>query len=88
MTPEIETEIPDGESPARCPHCSQPFTSETLRTLHEGVAHYDALDDDCQEAFAEAYENEHESIRLFRLKALIVLVALYFGFLWTYSLVG
>ena len=87
MITEIETDVPDEESPARCSHCGQPFADETLCTLHEGVAHYDVLDDDHQNAFAVAYEDEQESIRLFRLKALVVLVALYFGFLWTYSLI-
>lgn len=87
MTDDIETDVPD-DPPARCPHCGRPFADERFRTLHEGLAHYDHLDADRQADFADAYEAEQESIRLFRLKALAVLIVLYFGFLWAYSVVG
>lgn len=88
MTPDIETDVPADDSPARCPFCGRPFADETLCTLHQGIAHYDVLDDERRATFAETYEAERESIRLFRLKALAVLVALYFCFLWTYAAVG
>jgi hypothetical protein len=88
MTDAIETTVPDEESPTRCPHCGRPFADETYRTLHEGVAHYDCLDDERRASFADAYETEQAAIRLFRLKALAALVVLYFGFLWAYSVFG
>lgn len=88
MIPEIETHVPNDDSPARCRYCDRPFADDTLRSLHEGVAHYDELDADSRTDFAETYEAEQESIRLFRLKALAVLVVLYFGFLWAYTLLA
>lgn len=83
---DLDASIPDGDSAARCPFCGRPFAEETYRTLHEGLAHFDRLDEDRREAFADAYEAEQREIRLYRLKALAAMVVLYFVFLWAYLL--
>ncbi len=72
----------------RCSYCGEPFPSERLRALHRGLEHYDSLDDDERAAYEDAYHSETEDIRSFRLRALVVLVALYFGFLMTYAVVA
>jgi len=80
-------DVPDDAEPERCPECGRPFVREELVTLHRGQAHGGRLDADEIEAFEDAYEKESERLRLFRLKALIALVILYFGLLMTYALV-
>ena len=81
-----DTTAPD-DAP-RCSHCGEAFPSERLRALHRGLEHYDSLDDDERDAFEDAYRDEGEDLRSFRLRALAVLVALYFGFLMTYAVVA
>ncbi|WP_232701319.1 DUF7410 domain-containing protein [Halobacterium wangiae] len=70
-----------------CPHCGEPFHDERLRDLHRGLEHYDGLDDAERDAFEEAYLAENADLRSFRLRALAVLVMLYFGFLMVYAVV-
>ena len=72
----------------RCSYCGEAFPTERLRALHRGLEHYDSLDDDERDAFEDAYHDESEDLRSFRLRALAVLVALYFGFLMTYAVVA
>jgi hypothetical protein len=80
-------EVPDGETAERCPHCSAPFADvETVR-LHVGLEHPETLDDDSRERFRDTYRTESGLLRSFRLRALAMLVALYFGFLFAYALV-
>jgi len=76
------------EDAPRCSHCGEPFPSERLRALHRGLEHYDRLDDDERAAYEDAYRAEGEDLRSFRLRALAVLVALYFGFLMLYAVVA
>lgn len=78
---------PPDDAP-RCSYCGAAFPTERLRALHRGLEHHDSLDDAEREAFEEAYLDESEDLRSFRLRALAVLVALYFGFLMTYAVVA
>lgn len=80
-------DVPDDTEPERCTECGRPFVREELLTLHRGQAHGETLDAAERDTFEAAYENESEQLRLFRLKALIALVILYFGLLMTYALV-
>jgi hypothetical protein len=82
-----DTRVPPGESPHECRFCGRPFRHETQLVLHRGLDHGDDLTDEEVETFQDAYRDENEEIRLFRLKALALLVLLYFGFLYTYSIV-
>ncbi|WP_244605220.1 DUF7410 domain-containing protein [Halorussus halobius] len=82
-----ETRVPPGESPAACPYCGRPLESDRLLVLHEGLDHWERLDDDRREAFRETYAGETDDLRTFRLKMLGLLVVLYFAFLFVYSYV-
>jgi len=68
----------------RCEDCGRSFYTEDLLVLHRGVRHPDALDASGREAYREVYAAEEREIRSFRLRALAVLVVLYFGFLFLY----
>jgi hypothetical protein len=83
--PTYDTEIPPGESPADCPYCGRPLESEELLVLHEGLDHWERLDDDQRERFRETYKRENDDLRSFRLKSLGLLVLIYFAFLFVYS---
>ncbi|WP_246983427.1 C2H2-type zinc finger protein [Halorientalis marina] len=76
---------PDGDDHVACEYCGAPFADEELLALHRGLDHEGRLTETEREAFESAYGDEAEDIRLFRLKALAVLVALYFFLLMTYS---
>jgi hypothetical protein len=74
-----------GESTHDCPYCGERFGRERYRDLHLGQAHADALSAEEAAAHEAAEEAEREELRLFRLKALAALVAVYFGFLLLYA---
>lgn len=86
--PETELREPRSERdprPIECPYCEQPFADSQLLALHAGLEHGEALTPPEKEAYVEAYEAESEAIRLFRLKAIIALVTIYFLLLFAYS---
>ena len=83
--PTYQTEVPPGESPAECPYCGRPLESEDLLVLHEGLDHWQRIDDDRRERFRETYASESDDLRTFRLKMLGLLVVVYFVFLFVYS---
>ena len=84
-TTTYDTEVPPGESPADCPYCGRPLESEELLVLHEGLDHWECLDDDRRERFREVYRRENDDLRTFRLKSLGLLILVYFAFLFVYS---
>lgn len=84
---ERQFEVPTDATPHRCPHCSRPFVTERQRDLHVGLRHGDLAEEQEQTAAGRAVEVERDDLRRFRLKALGVLVILYFGLLFTYSIV-
>ncbi|QCC46980.1 DNA-binding protein [Halobellus limi] len=67
-----------------CEDCGRRFYTADLLVLHRGVTHPEALDDAERDAYREAYAAEERAIRSFRIRALGILVALYFGFLFLY----
>ena len=75
------------DQPAVCEHCGDRFADERLLALHRGRSHYEALTQSESEAYREARAEEREEVRLFRLKALAALLALYFGFIYVYAFV-
>ncbi|MFB6200847.1 MAG: C2H2-type zinc finger protein [Halorhabdus sp.] len=87
MTPTDDFDVPDDATPVRCPECDSPFAREELLALHRGQAHADRLDETARDAFQDAYDDESDRLRLFRLKALLALIVLYFVLLMTYALV-
>ncbi|MFC7080768.1 DUF7410 domain-containing protein [Halorussus caseinilyticus] len=83
--PTYDTDVPPGESSADCPYCDRPLESEELLVLHEGLDHWERLDEDRREQFRETYQRESDDLRGFRLKMLGLLVVVYFVFLFVYS---
>jgi len=80
-------DVPADATPADCEYCGRQFATESLLALHRGQAHGAELDADQREAYESAHEAEDDDLRRFRLKALAVLVLLYFGLLMIYALV-
>ena len=81
------TDVPKDASPALCPYCDQPFPREDLLILHVGLEHGDTCDQTEHAAFERALDAETEDVRLFQIKAVGMLVVLYFGLLITYAAV-
>lgn len=79
-----ELHVPDGETPARCPHCGRPFRSERLRALHLGESHPAACTDEERAAYDEAREAEDEDLFVYHLKVVAALVGLYAFFVFSY----
>jgi hypothetical protein len=78
----------EGDGPGAtfdCPYCDRRFAREAYRNLHLGQEHEGRLDTSEREAYETAHDAEAEAIRMFRLKALAVLVLVYFGFLVVYA---
>lgn len=85
------TTTPDTDAaptPVECRHCGRPFATDQLRALHVGHSHPGAASDRERAAFEAAYDAESEALRRYRLKALAALLVAYFGFLFTYAVVG
>lgn len=67
-----------------CADCGRAFHTEDLLILHRGVRHPEVLDAAEKEAYREVYREEERAIRSFRIRALGILVVLYFGLLFLY----
>lgn len=80
--------VPEGETPARCPHCGRPFRTDQLRTLHLGVDHPESVTDDQREAYEAAREAEADDLFVYHLKTVAALVALYAFLLLGYMAVA
>jgi hypothetical protein len=86
--PRRQTPPPNApEDPAACERCGARFVDDRLLALHRGRVHTDELRGGEREAYRDAVEAEQEDIRLFRLKAIAALVAVYFGFILVYAFV-
>ena len=87
MTSQIRKTVPRDETPAsECEYCHQPFPTNERLVLHKGVEHHHQLDESEREAFEAALRAEEEDLRSLRLKALTILVCLYFGFVLMYAI--
>ncbi|WP_199268460.1 DNA-binding protein [Halomarina oriensis] len=83
-----ERAVPDDTTnTCRCEYCKTPFPTTDRLALHQGVEHEAQLTADERAAFEDAYDAEQEALGLFRLKALLALVLVYFGFLMVYGFV-
>lgn len=78
----------DTEAEPRCSYCGRRFVDGRVLALHRGREHPDRLSAGERTAYDAAYEAETAELRRFRLKALAVLVFVYFGFLFAYSIFG
>lgn len=82
------SEATAGTDEFACRTCGRTFPTDRLRVLHRGVRHPDDLTAAERESYREAYLAEEEEIRSFRIRALGMLVVLYFGFLIVYALIA
>lgn len=90
-TTNATTDAPEettGTDEFACRTCGRTFPTDRLHVLHRGVRHPDDLTGEERESYREAYLAEEEEIRSFRIRALGMLVVLYFGFLIVYALVA
>lgn len=70
-----------------CQYCGRTVATEELLALHKGHTHDWRLDEAERAAYEAAYRAETETLRVYRLKVIAVLVLLYFGSLFAYALV-
>lgn len=83
----IRTEVPPKQAPATtCDYCGRPFAAQDRLTLHKGLAHYGVISASEKESFKSELADEADELRTFRLKALGMLVILYFGLLLMYAI--
>ena len=78
--------VPSDASVVECPRCGRPFARRRHRDLHVGLDHDPDADE--RAAYEAASEDERADLRRFRIVSLGLLVALYFGFLFLYAIVG
>lgn len=71
-----------------CPYCRRPEPTGQLLVLHVGEEHWEQATERERDRYRTAYEAESEALWRFRLIAVGALVVIYFGFLFTYSIVG
>ncbi|MEE6211379.1 C2H2-type zinc finger protein [Salarchaeum sp. III] len=83
-----ETHVPEDAEASTCPHCGMAFPSETIRDMHVGRSHHDAMSAAERDAYEDAYYADADDLRLFQYKALGALVLVYFFFLITYAAVA
>lgn len=77
-----------GDAPVRCPHCGRAFVTADRQLLHEGLEHPDRLDENRRTAYEARRREERAALRRYKIRALLVLVLVYFGFLFTYAVVA
>ncbi|MDY6817590.1 MAG: DNA-binding protein [Halobacteriales archaeon] len=78
MTADIDTAVPDGETPAAtCPYCDRPFRSERSRDLHLGRSHPDQCSETEWGAYEAADEEERDELFFFHMKVVVALGVLY-----------
>ncbi|MDG5778318.1 C2H2-type zinc finger protein [Haloarculaceae archaeon H-GB2-1] len=76
----------NGTASHRCQYCGRSFAREDYLALHHGLEHDARLSEDERSAVEEARSEEKAELRKFRVKALGVLVVLYFGLLMAYAI--
>jgi hypothetical protein len=82
-----EYTIGKDQSPHVCEYCGRPFSQQEWLDLHRGLEHPNELSEEHISAFQTAYEAEEGELGRFRLRALGVLILLYFCLLMVYALV-
>ena len=86
---QYEWRIPSGDTQvANCDYCEQPFPTDERLVLHKGLQHSTKLDETEWDSYEEARQEEQQTVRLIRLKALVALCLLYFSIPLTYALFG
>ena len=85
--PSINMEVPAEETPTEvCEYCERPFATTDRLVLHKGLEHVRILTEPEKEAFRATRADEEDDLRMLRLKALGMLIILYFGFIVLYAI--
>lgn len=82
-----EYTVGEDQSPHMCEYCDRLFSHEEWLDLHRGLEHPNELSDEHISAFQAAHDAEEAALGSFRLRALGVLILLYFCLLVIYALV-
>lgn len=85
--PVIAYDVPADVDAAVCGECGRPFPDADLLALHRGLDHAGSIEGADRETVERARAAESRRLRLFRLRALVGLVVLYFGLLMVYAVV-
>lgn len=84
-----EWRVPSEETQvAHCEYCEQPFPTEERLVLHKGLAHGNELEESEWDSYEEARQEEQQTLRMIRLKALLALCLLYFSIPIMYAVFG
>lgn len=83
---DLEFDVPDDETPTRCPYCHRPFRSERYATFHVGRRHPDECTLAEREVFDEEREDEEHDLFTFHVKISVLVLVTYFTFTYFYAL--
>lgn len=86
-TPDRVYDVPPDAPAHECPYCEVVLPEQELLELHVGVEHEDDATDAELEAFEDTFERESNQVFIYHLKVIVLVVAIYFIFLFTYSAV-
>lgn len=81
-------DVPEGAEAHDCPYCVAVFPQEELRDLHVGIDHEDVATEDELETFEDRYERESNDVFIYHLKAIALVVVIYFVFLFAYGAIA
>lgn len=84
----MKTDIPAEETSEICSYCGNPFPDGEILSLHKGRTHVEVLSEEERASVREARELEADELHMFQLKALFVLVLLYFALVLTYAILA
>lgn len=82
-----EYDVPPDAPAHDCPYCEAVIPTDELLTLHVGIEHEDRATEAELEAYEDTFERESNQVFIYHLKVIVMVVAIYFVFLFTYSAV-
>lgn len=85
--PDSVYDVPPDAPAHECPYCEAVLPERDLFELHVGVEHENEATDAELEAFEDTFEQESNQVFIYHLKVIVLVVAIYFIFLFTYSAV-
>jgi|GEM_PF-2772741 len=86
--PAREYDVPPDAESFDCPYCDVVEPREDLLTLHVGHEHESQASAEELDDFEKTFERESNDVFIYHLKVIVMVVAIYFVFLFTYSAVA
>lgn len=80
-------ETNDADGVVRCDYCGRQFATPRLLALHHGSVHTQEVNEAEWNAVEHAREAEDAELRRLRIRMLLAVVVVYFGFLLLYATV-